>query len=143
MKKKVLVLLIIMLIAIGTFYIFSNSENENVLAIENKNMLKIETIIEGEGEVSKAGDNLTVHYTGTLEDGSKFDSSVDRGSPFVFTLGIGQVIKGWEEGMAGMKVGEKRKIIVPAEMGYGERGVPGLIPANATLIFEVELLKIN
>ncbi|MGI6335164.1 MAG: FKBP-type peptidyl-prolyl cis-trans isomerase [Minisyncoccales bacterium] len=106
-------------------------------------MLEIETIVEGSGVESKVGDSLTVHYTGMLEDGTKFDSSVDRGTPFNFILGIGQVIEGWEKGMEGMKVGEKRKLTIQPEYAYGERGVPGVIPPNATLIFEVELLEIN
>lgn len=106
--------------------------------------LKMTITKSGTGDiVSKDGDVLSVHYTGYLEDGKKFDSSVDRGTPFEFTLGIGQVIQGWEIGMKGMKVGEVRKIVIPGKFAYGERGVPGVIPANATLIFDVELLAIN
>ncbi len=98
---------------------------------------------EGTGEVAKSGDMVTVHYTGWFEDGKKFDSSVDRGEPFVFKLGAGQVIKGWDQGVAGMKVGEKRKLIIPGDLAYGPQGYPGAIPPNATLIFEIELLKVN
>jgi len=147
MNKKI-TLLIIGLILVGGFYVFSVNIDNNFLkgdmteSIKN-NMLEIETIVEGSGVESKVGDNLTVHYTGMLEDGTKFDSSVDRGTPFNFILGIGQVIEGWEKGMEGMKVGEKRKLTIPPEYAYGERGVPGVIPPNATLIFEVELLEIN
>ncbi len=147
MNKKI-TLLIIGLILIGGFYVFSVNIDNNFLkgdiaeSIKN-NMLEIETIVEGSGVESKVGDSLTVHYTGMLEDGTKFDSSVDRGTPFNFILGIGQVIEGWEKGMEGMKVGEKRKLTIPPEYAYGERGVPGVIPPNATLIFEVELLEIN
>ena len=96
----------------------------------------------GEGENPKKGDIIVVHYTGTLEDGSKFDSSRDRGQPFEFPIGMGRVIKGWEEGLATMKTGGKRKLIIPPELGYGSRGI-GPIPPNSTLIFEVELLAVN
>jgi len=93
----------------------------------------------GEGAEAKAGQTVSVHYTGWLVDGSKFDSSVDRGQPFEFPLGGGSVIKGWDEGVAGMKIGGVRKLIIPSDLGYGSRGA-GLIPPNSTLIFEVELL---
>jgi FKBP-type peptidyl-prolyl cis-trans isomerase len=98
---------------------------------------------EGTGAVAKAGDKVSVHYTGRLADGTKFDSSVDRGQPFDFPLGAGRVIKGWDEGVAGMKVGGKRKLIIPADLGYGARGAGGVIPPNAELHFDVELLKIK
>lgn len=94
----------------------------------------------GTGATAKAGQTVTVHYTGWLENGKKFDSSVDRGQPFSFPLGAGRVIKGWDEGVQGMKVGGKRKLIIPSNLGYGARGAGGAIPPNATLIFEVELL---
>lgn len=98
---------------------------------------------EGTGASPTRGQRVTVHYTGTLENGVKFDSSLDRNEPFAFKIGIGQVIEGWDEGVATMKVGGKRRLIIPGNLGYGQRGVPGLIPANATLIFDVELLKIS
>jgi peptidylprolyl isomerase len=105
--------------------------------------LKYEVIKAGDGATPKTGQTVVVHYTGTLEDGTKFDSSRDRGQPFSFKLGVGQVIKGWDEGLSTMKVGDRRKLIIPPELGYGARGAGGVIPPNATLIFDVELLKIS
>lgn len=104
--------------------------------------LKYEDVKVGDGAEAKAGDLVRVHYTGTLEDGKKFDSSVDHGKPFEFPLGAGRVIKGWDEGVAGMKVGGKRKLTIPPDLGYGSRGAPPAIPPNATLLFDVELLEI-
>lgn len=97
----------------------------------------------GEGEEAKTGDTVRVHYTGWLTDGSKFDSSVDRAEPFDFPLGRGYVIRGWDEGVAGMRVGGRRKLTIPADLGYGARGAGGVIPPNATLVFEVELLAVR
>ena len=106
--------------------------------------LRYEELTEGTGDEATAGKQVEVHYTGWLaSDGTKFDSSVDRGRPFTFPLGAGRVIKGWDEGVAGMKVGGKRKLVIPANLGYGSRGSPGVIPPNAELTFEVELLKVN
>lgn len=105
--------------------------------------LTVTTIQQGEGERAvQAGDSITVHYTGTLKDGTKFDSSLDRGEPFVFTVGVGSVIEGWDQGLLGMTVGEKRIIEIPSELAYGRQG-SGSIPANSGLIFEVELLEIS
>ena len=97
----------------------------------------------GTGAEAKTGDSVSVHYTGTLTDGKKFDSSLDRGQPFGFTLGQGRVIKGWDVGVVGMKVGGRRKLVIPPEEGYGSRGAGAAIPPNATLEFVVELLKVN
>ena len=105
--------------------------------------LKIEDSKIGTGAEAVTGKSVTVHYTGWLTDGTKFDSSKDRGQPFSFQLGGGQVIKGWDQGVAGMKVGGVRKLTIPASLGYGARGAGGVIPPNATLVFEVELLGVN
>ena len=104
--------------------------------------LKIETLTEGNGSAAEKGQTVNVHYTGWLEDGTKFDSSVDRNQPFSFVLGAGQVIRGWDEGVNGMLIGEKRKLTIPSDMGYGSQGAGGVIPPDATLIFDVELLEI-
>jgi FKBP-type peptidyl-prolyl cis-trans isomerase FkpA len=105
--------------------------------------LTIEDLVPGDGAAAAAGQRVTVHYTGSLATGDKFDSSKDRNDPFVFNLGAGQVIRGWDEGVQGMLVGGTRKLTIPPELGYGARGAGGVIPPNATLIFVVELLGIG
>lgn len=116
-----------------------NMEN----AVTTESGLKYIDIVEGNGTMPQTGQTVTVHYTGVLENGQKFDSSRDRNQPFSFKIGVGQVIKGWDEGVATMSVGGRRQLIIPPELGYGSRGAGGVIPPNATLIFDVELLKIN
>lgn len=118
----------------------SDNQNNNKQPME----VKIEKTKEGTGDRTvKSGDTISVHYTGKLEDGTKFDSSVDRGMPFEFTIGEGMVIQGWEQGLLGMKIGEKRILTIPSELGYGSRGAGGVIPPDATLIFDVELMDIK
>lgn len=164
MNNKILWAIVIILIAIIAFrYIDFGSSTEKESNMDKKNMydeivkeennnlnneknmdLKIEVTQEGTGDkITKEGDTISVHYTGKLEDGTKFDSSLDRGVPFEFTIGKGMVIEGWDKGLLDMKVGEKRTLTIPPEMGYGANGAGGVIPPNATLIFDVELVDIK
>lgn len=107
------------------------------------NGLKYQDLKVGDGTIAESGASVSVHYTGWLTDGTKFDSSVDRGTPFSFRLGAGQVIRGWDEGVKGMRVGGKRKLTIPPDLGYGAEGAGGVIPPNATLVFDVELLGVQ
>ena len=119
------------------------AEESSIKKITSETGLEYQDIIIGTGEFPKVGDRVLVHYTGKLEDGSIFDSSLDRNEPFEFPLGMGRVIKGWDEGLSSMQVGGKRILTIPSHLGYGERGAGGRIPPGATLIFEVELLEIR
>lgn len=119
-----------------------NMANSDEQVVTTDSGLQYVDIVPGEGASPQKGQKVVVHYTGTLEDGTKFDSSRDRNSPFTFTIGVGQVIKGWDEGVASMKVGGRRQLIIPPDLGYGSRGAGRVIPPNATLIFDVELLRI-
>ena len=152
MKTKILLasaLMVAMLAITGCKADSKTSTKETAMTQTGTELIKKDTVI-GEGREAEAGFNVTVHYTGWLYDpskadgkGTKFDSSLDRHEPFVFFLGGGQVIQGWDEGFAGMKVGGKRTLIIPPNMGYGAHGAGGVIPPNATLIFDVELLGIK
>jgi len=144
--KKIISIIVIILVIALAFFLITRPKELNAPTEQNSQQkmdeVKIEVLQQGTGDaVSKNGDQLTVNYTGTFENGTQFDSSVGR-APFTFTLGAGQVIKGWDLGMLNMKVGEKRKLTIPYSLGYGENGY-GPIPAKATLLFDVELLKIN
>ena len=142
MKKILIVSLVvavIIVVIVGVF-ILGNKKGTKEKIMDNG--LKIETLKEGRGEEVKNGDTVSVHYTGTLEDGTKFDSSLDRGTPFSFQLGAGRVIKGWDLGILEMKVGEKRKLTIPSDLAYGPNGIPNVIPPSAVLVFEIELLDI-
>jgi peptidylprolyl isomerase len=121
----------------------TSGEKKEEKVITTKEGLKYVEIKEGTGATAKAGDTVEVHYTGTFKDGKKFDSSKDRGKPFVFPLGAGRVIKGWDLGVAGMKVGGTRKLIIPYQLAYGEDGRPPVIPPRAELTFVVELLGVK
>ena len=136
-------ILIIGLIFLGLFTILKNSQPSQSIVAKQMASLKIEDLKIGTGPEVKSGDTVSIHYLGTLENGKKFDSSYDRGQPFETQIGVGQVIKGWDQGVVGMKVGGKRKLIIPPELGYGSQEIPGAIPANSTLIFDVELVKIK
>lgn len=113
------------------------------MTVKTQSGLEYEQLAEGAGDVAKVGDTVEVHYTGWLTDGTQFDSSVDRGQPFSFTLGQRRVIAGWEEGLEGMNIGGKRKLTIPPQLGYGSQGAGGVIPPDAVLVFEVELLGIR
>ena len=148
-KKLILVFIIILLVALLTLFVIINKEagvEEEVIERTERQLAHPELLIEdiepGEGESVKSGDTVVVHYVGMLEDGSVFDSSHDRGRTFSFTVGKGRVISGWEIGIENMQEGGKRRLTIPPELGYGESGVRGMIPPNATIIFEIEVVEI-
>jgi len=132
--------LILLLVGAGAAYLLTSRTGAEVTTASG---LKYVELVEGTGPSPRQGQTAVVHYTGTLTNGTKFDSSVDRGQPYNFVLGAGSVIKGWEEGVGSMKVGGKRKLIVPPDLGYGPMGRPPSIPGNSTLIFDVELLDVK
>ncbi len=137
MRRLLLASLFMGLAATGLYA----AEKQKMITTES-GLKYVDTVV-GQGAAPKKGKRVTVHYDGKFPDGKKFDSSVDRGEPFQFILGVGQVIKGWDEGVASMKVGGKRKLIIPSHLGYGERGAGNVIPPNAELHFDVELLKVE
>lgn len=164
-KTKIIALATAIVLLVVGFFIFYNKNKNNIVTTKqdetidlklnnqkmdgidklttNKQGVDIEILKEGTGAVAKNGDMVSVHYVGVLENGTKFDSSVDRGTPFEFSLGAGQVIPGWDIGVEGMKIGEARKLTIPSELAYGSSGAGNVIPPNATLIFEVQLLEIK
>jgi FKBP-type peptidyl-prolyl cis-trans isomerase len=145
-QRIILIIVAVVLVALLAFFVGRALMPENSASsdlITTASGLQYEELVVGNGSEAAIGDTVSVHYLGTLEDGTKFDSSYDRNEPFQFTIGSGMVIPGWEEGVVGMKEGGKRKLVIPPAMAYGVSGVPGVIPENATLIFEIELLEIQ
>lgn len=144
MSSKVLkhaFLIILVSLMVTAWWSWAQADAPNT--VETSSGLKYVELVKGDGREAHAGETAIVHYTGWLTDGTKFDSSVDRNQPFSFPLGKGRVIKGWDEGVEGMKIGSKRKLIIPPTLGYGNRGAGQVIPPNATLIFEVELIDLR
>lgn len=141
--KKLLVMAVAALFAAILVLPALAADKKGKKMITTASGLKYVDLVEGTGKSPSKGKVVTVHYTGTLDNGRKFDSSVDRNEPFSFVIGVGQVIKGWDEGVMGMKVGGKRQLIIPANLGYGARGAGGVIPPNSTLHFDVELLGVQ
>lgn len=149
MSKRSILLASVTLLVMGVMVMVGCDSGESPSAGSSESAalpevtLYVEDLVVGEGQAAAIGDTVTVDYTGWLEDGTKFDSSLDRGEPFSFTLGADEVIRGWDFGVEGMQVGGKRKLTIPPELGYGASGAGEVIPPNATLVFEVELLSVN
>lgn len=150
-REKIAIIIAVVAVLISALYIFKIVElpgqsqpvaSKQTSQATPQEELKIEDIVIGTGDEVKSGDTIVIHYKGTLEDGTQFDSSYDRGEPFETKIGVGEVIQGWDEGVVGMKTGGKRRLIIPPSLGYGEQAV-GTIPANSTLIFDVELVEIK
>lgn len=151
-NQKIFIIAVLIIIAAAGIIVFLINKGQNK-ETNNQNQMKNETLADGlqiidevvgTGAEAKSGDTVSVNYVGTLTDGKKFDSSYDRNQPFSFVLGAGKVIRGWDEGVAGMRVGGKRKLIIPPDLAYGSRDIGnGLIPPNSTLVFEVELLEVR
>uniref|UniRef100_A0A1B6C5K0 peptidylprolyl isomerase n=1 Tax=Clastoptera arizonana TaxID=38151 RepID=A0A1B6C5K0_9HEMI len=135
-------MMLLLIVAFNFSYVLGGEE-KNTQDLKKKLQIGIKRRVDNCKVKSKKGDFLSMHYTGTLEDGTEFDSSYGRGQPLTFTLGSGQVIRGWDQGLMGMCEGEKRKLVIPSDLGYGSNGAPPKIPGDATLIFEVELIKIE
>jgi FKBP-type peptidyl-prolyl cis-trans isomerase len=142
MKNYLYIAIVLVLVIGGIVYNSYNKNNINNMSNTQEGLI-IEDLIVGGGKEAQVKDSVVVNYVGTLTDGTKFDSSYDRGQPFPFILGAGDVIKGWDKGVLGMKVGGKRKLTISPELAYGDSGAGSIIPPNATLIFEVELLKVE
>jgi FKBP-type peptidyl-prolyl cis-trans isomerase len=155
-QRIAIIVVVVLLLAAAAFLVYSTSRPEQPAAEQSAaglpdttnltttdSGLQYKDVTVGSGAEAQAGNTVSVHYTGWLTDGTKFDSSLDRGQPFSFSLGSGGVIAGWDEGVAGMKIGGKRILVIPADLGYGASGAGGVIPPNATLIFEVELLDVK
>lgn len=138
--RIIAIVAVVILAGSAIAYLITKRAGDTGKEVTTASGLKYVDVVEGTGASPRTGQSVSVHYTGTLENGTKFDSSVDRGTPYVFRIGTGTVIKGWDEGLMTMKVGGKRKLIIPSSLGYGPRGNPPDIPPNATLLFDVELV---
>ena len=144
LRRAYVCLIVVIMFLLGWGNVMAGNEKETSMQeVTTSSGLKYVDQVVGTGDAAVVGKTASVHYTGWLENGKKFDSSVDRGQPFSFPLGAGRVIKGWDEGVQGMKVGGKRKLTIPSDLGYGSRGAGGVIPPDATLIFDVELLGVR
>lgn len=138
--RIIAIVVVIVLAASAIAYLVARRSGTNATEVTTASGLKYVDLVEGTGVIPRTGQSISVHYTGTLQNGTEFDSSARRGTPYTFRLGTGSVIKGWDEGLATMRVGGKRKLIIPPSLGYGPRGNPPNIPGNATLLFDVELV---